>query len=189
MRDCLTLGGHLLDQIVDRGFHFAKEAAGIKPDPEYANHQRQQHQPFPPVDIDQLLVLRIVAFAENDALVHPEHIDRSENHSASSDNSIGDIHLERTEQNQELTHETIGAGQANRREHHDHKEGGKYWHHRENAAEILNQSRVTPFVDHADDQEERASGDAMIDHLQQRPLQTHRVESEHADHHEAHVRY
>jgi hypothetical protein len=48
--------------------------------------------------------------------------------------------------------------------------------------------RVPPLVDHADQEEQRAGGDAVADHHHQRPLHRLQGHGEDAEHHEAEVR-
>ena len=54
-------------------------------------------------------------------LIHPEHVDRSENNPCGSQHREESIKLKRPQQDQEFAHKAIEAGQANRREH-DHQE-------------------------------------------------------------------
>ena len=58
----------------------------------------------------------------------------------------------------------------------------KQGHHFPDAAIIRHLLGMPAFIQHADDQEETASADAMVDHLQGRALQTLRVQRENADH-------
>ena len=81
--------------------------------------------------------------------------------------ALGD---ERARDDHELADEAVGAGQADARHRDDDEERRVDRHHLGEAAELVEQARVAAVVDHADQEEERAGRDAVVDHLQDRAL-------------------
>ena len=91
------------------------------------------------------------------------------------------------EQHQELTDEAIRARNADRAERDEHEHRREERHHARDAAVRGDHSRVPSLVDHADEKEERAGGDSVVDHHHQRALHALHGEREDAEHHEAEV--
>ena len=69
----------------------------------------------------------------------------------------------------------------------ERQQRGEHRHDARDAAVGVDQPRVPPLVDHADEEEERAGGDAVVDHDHQRALHALHGEREDAEHHEAEV--
>ena len=77
---------------------------------------------------------------------------------------------ERAQQNGELTHEAVQAGQAHRGKRDDQHDRSKDGRDLPQPAVDLHLAGVRLFVDHADEKEQRARADAVIDHLQDAAL-------------------
>ena len=133
----------------------------------------------------QLAVLRILQRTEHDTLVHPQHVDGTEDDTADADDRRGAMHAERAEQDEELADEPVETRQADRRQHHHHEDGGVHRQLRPQAAELGDQPGVTALVDHADAEEQRAGRQAVVEHLVDAALHAFAVERRHAQHDEA----
>src|SRR3990172_222190 len=70
---------------------------------------------------------------------------------------------------------------------HDHEDGGEQRGDLGEPPELLDEARMPPFVDDPDDEEERAGGNAVVDHLEDAALDPLEVEGEKPEHHEAQV--
>ena len=90
-------------------------------------------------------------------------------------------------QHEELADEPVRARDADAAQRHDRQHRGEHRHDPRDAAVGLDQSRVAPLVDHADQEEQRAGRDAVVDHDHQRALHALHGQREDAEHHEAEV--
>ena len=78
-------------------------------------------------------------------------------------------------------------GHADAAERDDREQRREHRHDARDAAVRLDQARVAALVDHADEEEQRARRDAVVDHHHQRALHALHGEREDAEHHEAEV--
>ena len=151
------------------------------------DQQRDEHRELTPVQVRQVAVLVLVEFAEQDALCRPEHVDRTQHHAARRDDGVRAGVLEGAEQDQELAHEPIQPRQPNGRQRDDHEHHRVDGHAVREAAEGRNLARVAPLVEHPHQEEQRARGEPVIEHLVQRTFQTLAVPREQPQHDEAQV--
>ena len=68
-------------------------------------------------------------------------------------------------QDQELADEAVEAGHADRRQHHQHEHRGEDRRHLLEALQVGDLAGVAALVDHADEEEQGAGRDAVVDHL------------------------
>src|SRR5438270_12799893 len=94
---------------------------------------------------------------------------------------------ERPDQDEELTDEPVQPRQPQRRQGDDEEDATEDRRYRTQPAEVIDQPRVTPLVQHAYQQEEPAGRDAVADHLQAGALQARQAEREDAEDDEAEV--
>ena len=111
-----------------------------------------------------------VTFAVEDALVHPQQIAGAPDDAGCGKNSVQLLRLERAAQDQELADETVQQRQAHRRQHDDHEERRVHRHGRGQSAVLGDVVGVPPLVDHAQQHEQRAGGDAVVQHLVHRAV-------------------
>ena len=140
--------------------------------------------------------------AEADAAEHVEQVDGADDHAGAggegeerpevATGGTGEgtevaAGLEGAEHAEELADEAVGAGQADGGHGEQDEEGGPDGHLDGQAAELGHVAGVVALVHHADAQEERAGGQAVVDHVEHGALQAGGVEGEHAQHAEAQV--
>ena len=125
--------------------------------------------------------------AEHDALVHPEHVARRQDHPERRDRPPTTADAERPEQDQELADEAVHSGQADRTQHDDQEDHREHRDHLPQPAEVDDAPRVPPLVDDADQQEQRAGRDAVVQHGHHRARESLGVEREQTQHAEAQV--
>ena len=94
---------------------------------------------------------------------------------------------ERADERQELADEAGQAGQAGRGEDEEAEDRGLDRHARGEAAHLRDRPVVGPLVDHADEEEQGAGDQAVVDHLEDRALDALLGEHEEPERDEAHV--
>ena len=129
----------------------------------------------------------LVGLAVEHPLVGPQQVERGEDHAGGGDHGPPAAGEERTDQDQELAGEAVEAGQTDRAQHHDGEHGGEDRRRLLEALEGGDLPGVAAVVDHPDEEEERAGGDAVVHHLQHAALDALRGEGEGAEHDEAEV--
>ena len=92
-------------------------------------------------------------------------------------------------EDQELADEAVQARQADRGERRDQEEGGRDRDDGRDAAVGRDLARVAALVEDADEEEERAGREAVVDHLEDRALERHRREGADSQDDEAEVRH
>jgi hypothetical protein len=130
-------------------------------------------------------ILRLVEAVEEDALDGPQQVGGRDDHAGRGDQCEHRRGLERTEQHEELPDESVRAGHADGAERDEREQRREHRNDSGDAAIALDEPRVPPLVDHADEEEERARGQTVIDHHHQRALHALHGEREDAEHHEA----
>ncbi len=160
--------------------------------------------------------VRLLQRSPHDRPDHEQQVDRRDNHSCRGEereprakfaggraweqrrcagldvDSAGDFpgvaaRLERREQAHELADKAVQARQADAGHREEDHERGPHGHPGRKAAEFVQRARVVPLVDHADEQEECARREAVVDHVQDRAGEADAVEGEQAQHAEAQV--
>ena len=134
-----------------------------------------------------MLVLRILDLAEHRALVEPQHVRGAEYDAAGGETGPDFVRDEHALEDEELADEAVQRRQADRGHRHDQKNDGVGRHHLRQTAILGDLTRMAPLVDVADQQEERAGRDAMVELLNDAPHDANRVEREHAQHDHGHV--
>ena len=175
------------DDLVHRRVEPVQERRRVDADPHRQDDQRHERHHLAEIQVLQVLVLRILDLPEHRPLVEPQHVGRAQHDAAGGD---GRPHLADGEdalEDQELADEPVEGRQADRRQHHHAEDRRVDRHHLRQPAVLRDLPGVPPLVDDADDQEERAGRDAVVDLLDDAALDAHRVEGEHAQHDERHV--
>ena len=124
------------------------------------------------VVISAKVALPPVGLAVEHPLVGPQQVDGGQDHPDGAHHRPPAVGDERAEEDEELPHEAVEPGQADRREH-DHGEDGREQRRRLlDAAHVGDETGVAALVDHPHQEEEGAGGDAVVDHLQHAALQS-----------------
>src|SRR5438094_5401169 len=161
----IEAGIHLLDDFLDGLFDEREEWLRVDADPECQNNERDETNHFAETQIGQMLVRGIGDGTEHDALVQPQQVSCAENDAERAPGGPGLADLKRALENGELSDETVQERHSERAEADDEIDRGKIRHRGGQTAELGNHARVPAFVEHADNQEERAGGDAVINLL------------------------
>ena len=178
---------HLGDVVVHSGAHQVEVRARVQADPEHQDDQRQHVADLAEVHVLHGLVLGRRGLAEHGPLVEPQHVGRAQDDADDRQRGVGDVGFEHADQDEELAHEAVQSRQADGREHGDGEEHREDGHRRRQAAERRDLARVAPLVDDADQQEQGAGADAVVDHLDDAAGDALGVEGEDAEHQETHV--
>jgi hypothetical protein len=125
--------------------------------------------------------------AEEEALVHPEQVARGEHHHERRDRGGIRVELEGADEDQELADEPGQPGQSGRREREESERRGIDRDAAGETAHLRDRPIMGALVDDADQQEQGSRDEAVVDHLEDRPLEALLGEHEDAERHEAHV--
>ena len=106
------------------------------------------------------------------ALVHPEHVAGGEDHAERGPGGPGEVGDGGSLQHQEFADEIVERGQADAGQGGDQEGGGEPRRDRGHTAVVGDFERVTPLIQDADEEEERAGGDAVIEHLVDRAIES-----------------
>src|SRR3990170_3410970 len=165
---CCTLQGR--HQLIHGGSHQIKERRRIQANPEDEDQQRHKSDNFSPVQIEQFTILVFIQRPKEHLLKHVEHVDFRQDHShrcqASVPGRSDRLGAKRAQQDGELAYKPVQSRQAHRRQGYDQGQGSVDWHHLPQTAKSVHIARVAALVDHAHDQEQRPSAEAVVDHLQ-----------------------
>ena len=131
--------------------------------------QRRHHEALAPGQVGHVGVV-LVGLAVEDALVGPQQVEGGEDHAGGRHHRPPAAGEERADQDEELADEAVEAGQADRAEHHQREDAGQDRRRLLQALEGGDLPGVAAVVDHADEEEEGAGGDAVVDHLQHAAL-------------------
>src|SRR6202521_3887563 len=176
-----------LHNLIDRLFEDLEKRFGIQADPQRHDDQWHKRKNFARREIVQLFILGIRHGTEEDPLIEPEQISRRQNHARSRPSRPPPVRGKCSLQNRELADKSIQQRQSHRREKHDHRDRRVNRHHIRDAAILRDLTRVPPFIQDADNQEQRAGRDAVIDLLQHRSAEAHRIQRENSQCAEAQV--
>ena len=183
----LRVAHRLLDQAIGCGLHAMSEQRRSDAHEENRERDGDENQAFAAGGIGQRAIFFDGDFAERDALVGPQQIDRGEHRAAGGPGGPGVMKLEDADQDQEFTDEAVERRQRQRREADEQEEGHQHGHGRRQAAEFLDFVRVAAVVEHAHAEEERAGGDAVVEHLVNGALNRNGGEGKNSEHDEAQV--
>src|SRR5579883_907599 len=177
----------LLDQGVDGSGDAAREIRRADAHPEDDDCKRHQAPIFARIGVREFAVFLAGDFAEEDALIGPKQVAGGENHARRRPTGPGPVHLVGAEEDQELSHEAVEHRQAHGTERDEAEEGGKLRHGRTEAAVLADFEGMAAIVKHTDEEEKRAGGDAVGEHLINRALHGNRMEGEDAEDDESQV--
>ena len=119
--------------------------------------------------------------------MRPEQIRRRDDHGRRRDHREERLRAEGADEHEELADESVRPRHADAAQRDDREQRREHRHHARDAAVDVDQARVPALVDHADEEEQRAGRDAVVDHDHQRALHALHGEREDAEHHEAEV--
>ncbi len=127
--------------------------------------------------------------SEEDPLVHPQHVDRSQDHAhgpaGGIPGSVGELGAEGPRQNQELTDEAVGAGKPDAREGDDQEDGRQRRHALGEPAVLGHLAGVTSLVENPDQGKQGPGRDAVVQHLVHAAADAFHREGAQSQHHEA----
>ena len=121
------------------------------------------------------------------ALVRPQQVHGGEDHARGRHDRPPPTADEGADEDEELADEAVEAGQADRRQHHQHEHAGEDRGDLLESSEVGDLAGVAALVDHPDEQEEGAGREAVVDHLDQAALDALGRQGERAQDDEAEV--
>ena len=127
----------------------------------------------------------VAGFAVEDALVHPQHVAGGEDHADGGPDGPGEVDQSGSLQHQELAHEIVEHGQPDAGQGSDQKGCGKPGRGRGHAAVIGDLERMAALIEQADQGEQGAGGNAVVQHLVNGTVEALLGEGEDSQHHEA----
>src|SRR5258708_35386806 len=178
---------HLVQYVLGGGGEAAGEIGGGDADPEGDYGHGGEDPFFAGRGVGERAVFLYGDFAEENALVGPEQIAGGENDAGGGPGGPVPVHLEGAEEDEEFADEAIKHGQAERRYRHEEEEGGELGHGRREAAVLGDFKGVAAVVEDADEEEQRAGGNAVGEHLGDSPPHGNVLEGEDDEHHEGEV--
>ena len=125
--------------------------------------------------------------AEHHSLIEPEQVGRAQDDANHTPGGPGLVHLKDAAEDGELADEAVEQRHAERTQGNDHVNGGEAGHGCREPAKLSDQTGVAPLIEDADNQEERPSGDAVVDLLDDAAGEPHRSERKEAQGAEAQV--
>ncbi len=177
----------MFEQTLDGSVEDPGERRGVQSDPKDKDQEGRERGYFAKLEILHSGMIRVVHAAVGHLLQHAHHVGGGEDNSGHGKDHQGFRVGEAAGENQKLADETVRAWkrQRGKREHSGkRREDG---HGSSQAERLVQFARVEAFVDDAHDDEERARGDAMVDHDQEGAFNARLVQNENAESGEAHV--
>src|SRR5450759_1175481 len=178
---------HPLEQAIDGWLHRTEEDAGQHAHEDGHGDDGDDHPPLADGQVRQGPVLVMGDRPVVHPLEHPQHVDGREDDAAGGERRVSRIPAEGAEQDQEFSDEAVQARQPDRRQRHQQEHGDQPRRDGLQAAELGDLPRVPAVGQHADDEEQAAGADAVIQHLINRALHPLHVQRADAQHDEAHV--
>src|SRR5262249_47236909 len=114
-----TWAVHSRDELRRRGLHAAEYRRRIDAEPHDAGDERNHHSQLTPVEIWNVLVLRLVERIEQNPLNGPQQIRCGDDHRRRGDERQDRLGPERTDEHEELAHESIRSRHADAAERYD----------------------------------------------------------------------
>ena len=168
------------------GLDAVEHGLGVHAEEDDEGEQRCHHEALAPAQVGHRGV-GLVGLAVEDPLVGPQQVDGGEDDAGGGHHRPPAAGEERADEDEELADEAVEPGQADRRQHHDGEHAGQDRRHLLQAAELGDLAGVAALVDHADEEEQGAGGQAVVDHLEHAALEALGGEGERAEHDEAQV--
>src|SRR6266478_421436 len=147
---------HLLDDSLHGLFDIREEWLRIDADPERQNDERHERGVLAQVQVRQLFIGKLGHRAEHHPLVQPQQIRGAQHNAERAPGSPRFADLKRALQNREFSNKTVQQRHSQRAQADDEVDRREIRHRRGQPAEFRDQPRMPPFVEHADNQEERA---------------------------------
>ncbi len=179
--------GHLVDYGLAGGGGAACYEDGADAHPEGDDGHGDENGALAGGEVGESAVFFDRDIAVENFLVGPEEIAGGENDAGGGPGGPVPVDLVGAEQDQKFADEAVEHGQAERRERDKEEERGEARHGSSEAAELGHFKGVTAIVEHADEQEEAAGGNAVGEHLEDGALHGNLVEGEDAENDEAEV--
>jgi hypothetical protein len=187
------LGGlEALDQPIHRRLRRREERPGQEAHHHDEGDHRGEDEALAHGQVGEVAVVLVRDLPEEDPLDEEEHVDRAEDHAGRGDRreDPGVLHPRQpgAGEDEELADEAVRAGEADRGERHDHEDRGDHRDLLGEAAVLRHEPGVPALVEDADEEEEGARRDAVVQHLVDAAGEPLRRDREEAEHHEAEVR-
>ncbi len=200
--------GRLLGNRVDLGGQPGEEEVRPEADPKDENAERDQRRHLaerkvadrlPVVAVSRRVYRGLLERTEEDPLHQPEHVPGAQHHAQGGQHGdyaelagpgrrgVDPSAAEDPQQQRELAGKAVQSGQADAGKGHHQKEEGQHRRPLRQAAEVGDLAGVVALVDHADQGEQSAGREPVIDHLQRAPLGAQGVQGKDAQHAEAQV--
>ena len=176
----------VVDQAVDRGLDAVEHRLGVDAEEDDEPEQRCHHEPLPPGQVRRGGVV-LVGLAVEHALVGPQQVEGGQDHPDGRDDRPPPAGEEGADEDEELAGEAVEAREPDRAEHHEREHAGEDRRRPLEALERRDLAGVAPLVDHPDEEEERAGGEAVVHHLHHAALDALGGEGEGAEDDEAEV--
>src|ERR1022692_1544874 len=125
------------------------------------------------------------SFPEENALIKPQHVTSRQDNADGGEDSPAEIDQRGSLQNQKLPDEVVEHREADAGEHGDHEHGSELRRGRGHTAVSINFERMPPFIEETDHDEKGAGGDAVVQHLVNRAIESLLGETEDSKHHES----
>src|SRR5713101_3714819 len=178
---------HLVQDVLGGGGEAAREKRGADTHPQGDYGHGEEDPSFAGRGVRQGAIFLDGDFAEENALGGPQQVAGGENDTSGGPGGPVPVGLIGAKKDKEFADEAVEHGQAERRERDKEEEGGELGHGSGETAVLGNLKGVAAVVEHADEEEERAGGDAVGKHLEDGALHGNVLEGEDAEHDEAEV--
>ena len=159
------------DEGVDRRLHPLEHRLRVDPQEDDSHEERHQDEALAQREVGHFGV-GALGWAVEHPLVSPEQVDGRNDHAAGGDDSPPTMGGESTHEGEELADEAVESGETDRREHHDHEHGRQDRRRLLETAQLGDFAGVATLVDHPDEEEQGAGGEAVVDHLEQPALES-----------------
>ena len=173
---------------VGRGLDPPREERAGDAHEEREGDERHEHERLADAEVGEPLVLRVPRLAVEDALHHPEHVPGGEDDTEAGEGHEPGAEAPRAHQDQELADEAVEPGHRDRGQADQQEDGEVPRHDRLQPAELGDEPGVPAVVEEADEEEEGARRDAVVQHLVDGADEPDGRERGDAEHHEAEVR-
>src|SRR2546422_9807058 len=186
----VATGLHDLRHHLDIPLHGVQNRLRIKPQKKARRHDRPEGGPFAHAQVANRFVLviwRLLQRPKEDGLDHAQKIPSAKDNAGRAQDGEHRAHLEDAEQYEGLADEAVEPRQTDATEADENHGHGQQAQVRPEAAEVAQPPRVITLVEHADQEEQGAGGQAVVNHLHQTARDAGLVEGKHAEHAKAQV--
>ncbi len=159
-------GADALDDFGDGLAEDVEVGLGVDADPDGPGDQGDEEGDFARGHVGDGQIFAVGHLAEHGALVEPQEVRGAQDHTGDGEGGPDGIGLEGALHDGELADEAVEQRQAGRAEHGDGEDDGELGHDVREAAVFFDFACVAALVNDADDEEEHAGGEPVIDLLQ-----------------------